>query len=95
MAIRRPQPLQARRSSLTSCIDARGDSAARAHRASITVHSDGLSVTHRQGDQTLAERASGPSALHSREDQWEAIQYSNGVIGRRYFDVARSVIQFD
>lgn len=62
---------------------------------STTMHADGMGVTHRQGNQTLVERANGPSALYTQEGPWEAVQYSNGVVGRRYYDDSRGVTQFD
>lgn len=60
-----------------------------------TIHADGLGVSHRQGNQTLVERANGPSALYRQEGSWEEVQYSNGVYGMRYYDDYRGVTQFD
>jgi hypothetical protein len=62
---------------------------------STAMHADGMGVTHRQGNQTLVERANGPSALYTQEGPWEAVQFSNGVFGRRYYDDSRGITQFD
>lgn len=61
----------------------------------VEIHADGMGVTTRQGNQTLVERANGPSSLYARQGPWESVQYSNGVVGQRYFDDYRGVTQFD
>jgi hypothetical protein len=61
----------------------------------VEIHSDGMGVTTRQGNQTLVERANGASSLYTRQGPWESVQYSNGVVGQRYFDDYRGVTQFD
>ncbi len=62
---------------------------------SSTIHADGLGVTHRQGNQTLVQRANGPSALYTQQGPWEKVEYSNGVYGMRYYDDGRGITQFD
>lgn len=63
--------------------------------ACYEVHADGMGATYRQGNQTWVQRYDGPSATYTRDGPWEAIQYTNGVYGRRYYDDYRGVTQFD
>lgn len=61
----------------------------------VEIHTDGMGMTTRQGNQTLVQRADGPSSLYTRQGAWESVQNSNGVVGQRYYDDYRGVIQFD
>lgn len=61
----------------------------------VEVHADGMGMTTRRGNQTLVERANGPSSMYTRQGPWESVQYSNGVAGQRYYDDYRGVTQFD
>ena len=61
----------------------------------VTIHADGMGVTTHQGNQVLVQRANGPSSLYTRQGPWESVQYSNGVVGQRYYDDDRGVTQFN
>jgi len=61
----------------------------------VDIHADGMGVTTRQGNQALVQRANGASSLYTRQGPWESVQYSNGVVGQRYYDDYRGVTQFD
>jgi predicted nucleic acid-binding Zn-ribbon protein len=59
------------------------------------VHNDGRGVTHVQGNQTLVQRANGPSSLYTRDGDWERHEMSHGVWGMRHYDDFREVTRFD
>jgi septal ring factor EnvC (AmiA/AmiB activator) len=59
------------------------------------VHRDGMGRTVKQGNQTLVQRLNGPSAVYTRQGDWEAVQWDTGVYGYRYYDDSRGVQRFD
>jgi hypothetical protein len=61
----------------------------------VSYHRDGMGRTTTLGDQTLVERVDGPAALYTRQNDWEFIQWGNGVYGARHYDSLRGVQQFD
>ena len=59
------------------------------------IHIDGRGLTSVRGNQTLVQRADGPSSMYTRDGNWEWHQMSHGVHGVRYYDDFRGVAQFD